>query len=197
MKRTNLLHFDCFSFLDDFHLFYSSLFSVLSLEKFLFVWFVSISLWKTMHQHLSFWANSAKSCIAEIFATWWNVERSESSCFTEQCLQKLRKGKRKEVRLQLKVKASRRWKSKQKQSNWSNKNATQTLGIFSCRKCQVILNDLEKLELWSCLVRKAPSALSAEPPHLPWGYFLFSQTHWDPQAVQLNTLFCLMLSERK
>lgn len=101
-----------FFILDDSHLFYSRLFSVLSLEKFLFLWFVSISLCETMHQHPSFWANSAKNCIAEIFATWWNVEMNGSSCFTAQCLQKLRKGKTKEVCLQLKVKAENSSRSK-------------------------------------------------------------------------------------
>lgn len=81
-------------------------------KAFFFVWFVSISLCETMHQHLSFWENSAKNCIAEIFATWWNVEMSGSSCFTEYCLQKLRKGKAKEVCLQLKVKAENPSRSK-------------------------------------------------------------------------------------
>lgn len=83
-----------------------------TLEKFLFVWFVSISLCETMHQHLSFWANSAKNCIAEIFATWWNVKTSGSSCFTARCLQNLRKGKTKEMCLQLKVKAENPSRSK-------------------------------------------------------------------------------------
>lgn len=57
----------------------------------------------------------------------------------------------------------------------------------------MILNDQEQLELQLCLVRKAPSVLSAEPPLL----CVFSQTHPDAQAGQLNTLLCLMLSERK
>jgi len=52
---------------------------------------------------------------------------------------------------------------------------------------------------WSCsyvLSEKLP-LLSAEPHLLSWEHFLFSQTRQDPQAGQLNTLLCLMLSEGK
>lgn len=88
--------------------------------------------------------------------------------------------------------------SRKLKQNWSNKNPTRTLVIYSsCRKCQVILNDQEQLELLICFIRKVPLVLSAEPLFLPWEYFLFSQTHEDPRVRQLNALLCLMLSERK
>lgn len=84
-------------------------------------------------------------------------------------------------------------KLKQKQSNWSNKNPTQTLVIYSsCRKCQIILNDQEQLELWLCLV----SVLTAEPPSCPGNTF-FSQEHIKINRQDILTPYCVWCCLRK
>lgn len=88
-------------------------------------------------------------------------------------------------------------KLKQKQSNWSNKNPIQMLVIHSsCRKCQIILDDQEQLELWLCLIRKAPSVLTAEPPSCPGNTFC-SQKHIKINRQHILTPYCVWCCLRK